>query len=136
MPMLHTILSINTQKKDLKESTFYDGDINTGYSMVHITILKNPLKEQLKTMIQKEEVRFIFDNNDNIYTWNASDATHFNVIKNFFNIREIKLMGIFTNDTIMISEESYSSQEDYTKEDEYFGKLYDDVKIELNSFQR
>lgn len=136
MSMLHRVLTINTQKKDLKESTFYDGDINTGYSITHITILKNPLKEQLKTMINNEEVRFIFDNDDNIYVWKAVNATHFNVIKNFFNIREIKLMGIFMKDTILISEESYSSLENYTKQDDYFSKLYDDVKIKLNDFQR
>lgn len=89
-----------------------------------VKILKNPSIEYIKQQINYIKLRFLVDKEQNIYVWNAEQATHEMVVMNLFGKENVILLGIFKNNEIAINSGTMIENYDYSFFDEFAKDIY------------
>lgn len=122
-------------KEPILESVYWDGELEDFYGNKRpVIIFKNLEWETLKTQIELCPIRFLFFNDD-LFTWEASKATHDMVIFNLFGKENLSKIfkGVFLNNLVRINKEG--NIESYLNRiNDLSNYLYDgDFEVEWNN---
>lgn len=112
------------KQRALVEGVFYNGDFENRYGRGTICLYKNPSFSQVGEWLKTKELRFVCTDDDDIFVWDATTATHVPVIYEFLSLPTVSLCGLFTSDCVVIDEAYYRKNYDYSQIEEYFNRVY------------